>query len=218
MLNVACVWVRPSTKFAPDHVFRLRAMVFRHLPIPHRFVCFTDRPGELPGIETRDVSHLGLDGWFTKMALFSPEFRGPGRTIYLDLDTVVVGDLSPLARVDAPFGICGNFTRAGGNRTWPCRYGSCAMTFGEGFGDRVWRDFQADRESLMARFQTYGDQRVVEELVPDAAILQERLPPGFFLHYRNLSRSRPAAARVVVFGGRNTPDNCEIDWLREEWR
>src|SRR3546814_12241945 len=53
--------------------------------------------------------------------------------VYLDLDTVVAGDLAPLAGWDAgPFGLCANFTRLAGHSAWPCRYGSCVMSLAEG--------------------------------------------------------------------------------------
>ena len=92
---VACV--RNGTKYGTDYVYRLRAMVERHLKVPHWFVCLTDRPDELPDVVTVDIKRHGLPGWFAKMALFEPTWRNGQRVIYFDLDTVICGDLKPLA-------------------------------------------------------------------------------------------------------------------------
>src|SRR3546814_6635115 len=86
-----------------------------------------------------------------KMALFSTALRGAGRWVYLDLDTVVAGDLAPLAGWDAgPFGLCANFTRLAGHSAWPCRYGSCVMSLAEGWGDSVRsEEHTSELQSLM---------------------------------------------------------------------
>ena len=40
MINIVCVkW---GTKYGPEYVNVLRAMIKRNLSLPHRFICFTD--------------------------------------------------------------------------------------------------------------------------------------------------------------------------------
>lgn len=221
-LSVACVWT--GTKYGVEYVTRLCAMVARHLPRPHDFVCVTDHRGHAPhgwplGVRRMDISHLSLPGWWGKMALFDPAVRGPGRTLYLDLDTVVVGDLAPLADWHGDFGICRNFTQLAGHPTWPSRYGSCAMVFGPGWGEHVWCTFRARQRAIMLECPK-GDQQAIEALMPEAVMLQEILPPGFFLHYRDLvahpTAPSPGVA-VVVFGGRRTPGNFGPPWVRRAW-
>lgn len=212
MTSFTCVWT--GQKYGPEYVERLRNAV------PGPLTCLTDRDDRIADVDMRPIRHLGLDGWWAKMALFDPRMRGPGRSIYLDLDMVVCGDLAPLMNLDLDFGICANFARAAGSLNWPCRYGSCCMTFRESWGWGVWKAFCDDRRGLIERAGKHGDQWIVERLVPSATLLQDHLPEGFFLHYRDLNRHTAAnpGASVVVFAGRHTPVNCSIKWVKDAWQ
>jgi len=220
VISIACVWT--GDRYGIDYVARLRAMVGRYLRIEHRFICLTDHGAVPDGVKRIEVPAIGLNGWWAKMALFGPSVRGAGRCLYLDLDTVVVGGLELLASVaqgPEPFAICRNFhshARIKSGTSW-CRYGSCAMTFAEGWGEDVWRRFLADQKGLMARSR-WGDQGAIELLVPDAAILQDYLPDGYFVHYKAIPPARPDTAAVVVFGGKARPHDCAVPWVREAWR
>ncbi len=224
MLTFACVLT--GDKYPVGDVARLQSMVARNLDRLHEFICLTDRtdigqPDWPANVRRVDISGLALPGWWGKMAVFDPVMRGVGRTIYLDLDSVIVGDLAPLAMwADGPFGICENFTRLGGHATWPCRFGSCAMVFAPGWGERVWQDFEADRDEIMAACPR-GDQQAIELLVPGAEFLQDGLPAGFFLHYRDLKTHwahAPPADSVVVLGDDHNPNNNGTPCSRAIWR
>lgn len=219
MLTVACVWQRG--KYHVGYVHALREMVRRRLREPFRFICLSDMNWDIEGVEFVDIRHLNLPRWWGKMALFSPAIRGPGRCLYLDLDMVLVDDITELAKFDGRFGICENFTRLAGNSQWPCRYGSCAMVFADGWGEEVWQGFQIVREPLMQACHRGGDQRAIEQLVPDATYLQDHVPPGFFLGYRDLHRHKlapPDGTAIVVFAGKHTPETCQVPWVRDAWR
>lgn len=83
-LTVACVNHGNYLGQGQRYVDTLRAMVSRHLQRKHDFVCLED---------------VGkYSGWWAKIELFRPG-RFSGRVLYLDLDSVVVGDLTPI--VDA---------------------------------------------------------------------------------------------------------------------
>ena len=215
MITVACVWT--GTKYGPEYVERLRNMAGRHLDRPHRVLCLTDRPEKIAGVDRINIAATGLTAWWAKMLLFVPSIRGPDRTLYFDLDTVICGDLGPLADLDCDFGICGNFARAAGHPAWPCAYGSCVMTFAPTWGRDVYDQFMMDREHIIDACGRYGDQMAIERLVPDATILQERLPHGFFLNKRDLGAVKPDSASVVVFGGAARPHNCTFGWVKEAW-
>lgn len=215
MITFACV--RTGTKYGPEYVERLAAGVARHYQGPHRFVSLTDQPDKIAGVCNFDIAPTGLKGWWGKMALFDFADRIGERIVYLDLDTVIVGDLSPLAALNVDFGICGSFTRAAGNLSWPCRYGSCVMTISPGAGRRIWADFRSDPGRFITEAGTYGDQHAIERLEPFGTILQEVLPPGFFLGYRDLGDSKPAGCSLVIFAGKSKPHACDEKWIRDAW-
>src|SRR5687768_16102126 len=64
-------WLSPvgyRSVFAPDTVYALRDMIARYYQHPHRFVCVTDEPKLLPGIET-------IQMWEDGAAIPSPSGR-----------------------------------------------------------------------------------------------------------------------------------------------
>lgn len=224
VITVACVWT--GQKYGIEYVERLRDGVRRHLRMPHTFRCLTDHEyADVPGVVMIPVTRIGLDGWWAKLALLAPVMRGIDPTIYLDLDTVIVGDLTPLARVAADpsvtFGICANFTRAV-NPEWLCRYGSCVMTFAPGWGLSVWEQFTAHRERWIGEAGRYGDQFILERLVPapDVTILQHALPDNYLIGYRDLVKlpaGPPNGTAVINFGGSKKPHNTDCRWARNAW-
>jgi hypothetical protein len=101
-------------------------MVLKHLPYGHHFVCLTDRPAELSaaidaanltyGPECIDILRIpapkpDVFGWWSKMELFNPYHNMygnnalSGRMLYLDLDVLIVNDLSPIVDYKAGFAL-----------------------------------------------------------------------------------------------------------------
>lgn len=211
---VACV--RTGNKYPIEYVYRLRDMVLRHLKVSHRFVCLTNDMDALPGIECVLITE-DLPGWWGKMKLFSTQWRQDEKVIYFDLDMVICNDIAALAALEVELAICGSFTRAAGNKNWPCIYGSCCMVLGVNLGIYIWEIFCRNKAALMAAAGNYGDQMALQHIYPDATILQDVLPQGFFLGYRHLTHYKPAECSVVVFAGANKPHNCNEQWIAKEW-
>src|SRR5882724_6653850 len=189
MIIVACV--RTGERYGMEYVTKLRNMVARHMPRPYRMVCLTDQPERCTDVDIVDVTALDLKGWWAKMALFAPEWRGLDPVIYFDLDTVLIGDLAPLRNVPGEFSICENFTRLYGKSSYPCKFNSSVMTIGGGKCSFVWDRFERDRWRLLSKHDRYGDQAAIEELYPDAPFLQRFMPENFFLNYRLLTMIKP---------------------------
>ena len=105
-VNVLCIkW---GKKYGPDYVNRLHNMVRRHLQRPFRFVCLTDDPqGIDAGIEVKPIPPVGFDefdqrkpwtfahGWLKLTSFANPLYDLQGRTLFLDLDIVIVDSLNP---------------------------------------------------------------------------------------------------------------------------
>lgn len=211
---VACV--RTGTKYPVEYVYKLRAMVARHLKEKHHFICLTDNSLVLPDIECVEINK-DLPGWWGKMKLFSMQWRQGEKVIYFDLDTVICGNISMLGGLEVDFAICGNFTRAAGNKNWPCIYGSCCMVLGKSLGVYIWEIFCKNKKDLVAISGNYGDQMALQHIYPAATILQDVLPQGFFLGYRHLTEFKPEECSVVVFAGASKPHNCNEKWIEQEW-
>jgi hypothetical protein len=210
MITVAMV--RTGDKYGVEYVQRLVRMVDRHMTAPHRFICITDQPEKVKGV---DMIRTDLPGWWAKMALFSPDIRGAGRCVYFDLDTVIIDDLSALVALDADFATCANFTKAV-EPAYPCNYGSCIMVMRDGFGGDIFKAFMAESAQIMADCK-YGDQQAIERLYPNAVLLQYVLPDGYLVGRRDFTDTRPEGAAIMIFAGNHKPHNTPHRWLKEAW-
>lgn len=101
-----------GTLYSAADVNRLHRQVRRHLARPHRFICFTDdAQGLEPGIEALPLPELGLpaghaDTRWRKLAVFRRDLAGlSGTALFLDIDLVVVDDLSPFFDLPGSFHI-----------------------------------------------------------------------------------------------------------------
>lgn len=216
-LIIACVWTGRE-KYNEKHVRRLAAGVRRWMPpdVPYDFICLTDQK-PIEGIDCYSINGYQLRGWWAKMLMFKTRWRGERRLVYLDLDTVVMGPLKKLIDVKAEFAICQNFAQLNGATGWPCKYGSAVMVMAPGYGQKVWNKFNHHRDMMIAAAGRYGDQKIIETLVPDAQFLQPLLPKGFFSTYRDLPERKPEAS-LLMFGGSNKPEMCGVKWVQDEWR
>ena len=114
-VNVLCIkW---GHKYGPEYVNKLHSMVQRHLQRPHRFVCLTDDAmGIDAGIEVKAIPQVGFTdfdtrqpwtfahGWLKLTSFANPLYDLSGRTLFLDLDIVIVDDIDVF--FDAPGEFC----------------------------------------------------------------------------------------------------------------
>jgi hypothetical protein len=105
-VNVLCIkW---GKKYGPEYVNKLHSMVRRHLHRPFRFVCLTDdADGIDPAIEVKPIPMVGFDefdqrkpwtfghGWLKLTSFANPLYDLQGRTLFLDLDIVILDSLDP---------------------------------------------------------------------------------------------------------------------------
>jgi hypothetical protein len=215
---VACVWVQANVPFGAEYVTRLASMVRRHLPIEHRFICFTDRPAELAGVRTIAIPppQPGVPGWWSKLELFNGAHGLEGEGLYLDLDVLVVGGLLPVARHPAPGGLAlvpheGTWQGRAGKLVVR-RYNSSVMRlrFGEPYTARLHDEF-----TRLVPGRLWGDQDWIGEQMPGLMTM----PLEWFPRISSVKRppNWPAEARVVLC---KKPKNHDINepWMREVWR
>ncbi|MDC0496578.1 hypothetical protein OAN84_08990 [Planktomarina temperata] len=97
--------------YGPDYVNVLFNAVCENLAQPFRFVCLTDCHDELhPDIEIFPIPDIGCTpemwkhGAWPKLSVFASDLYGlAGRALFIDMDTVICGQLDKLFKVDAPF-------------------------------------------------------------------------------------------------------------------
>lgn len=131
--------------YKPANVYALREMFRKHLKIPHRFVCFTDQPSKLAGIDARPFwrdGHVARPpesmNSYRRLRLFDPvmgDVLGTEWLLQVDLDTLVCGDLDPLITWDDLRMVRGTMAPYNGSM-WLHRIGS---------RPQLWHDFDPAR-------------------------------------------------------------------------
>lgn len=109
-----------GTKYGPEYVNRLYAMVRRHLSGDFRFVCLTDDgQGVRPEVTCLPIAPLNLhlapgqrDGAWKKLTTFEADLHGlRGTALFLDLDVVIVGSLDAFFEHPGDFLIIRDYDR-----------------------------------------------------------------------------------------------------------
>lgn len=198
-MTIACV-LRSGGEYRPEHVQALAAGVAAHLP-DARFVCLSDVP--VLGVRTVPLRYA-WPGWWAKLELFRPGVF-PGQVLYIDLDSVVVGDLSDLAGYVGPFATLSDFLR-------PERPASGVMAWdADGAEARaIWEAFVRDPEGHMHACRGGGDQQFLRSVVGDDVDRLRALYPGQVVSYKvHCADGVPDGARLVSAHGRPKPWDAE---------
>ncbi len=215
-LNVVCV-LRSGGHYDVDYVEKLLNGVWKHLKLPHQFVCLTDVEG-LP-CATIALTH-DWPGWWAKMELFRPDIYGD--ILYFDLDTVICGDLTDIASVRQLTMLSDFYQHA------PVASGLMYLPWFE--RGAIWREWMKDPEGNIERLASRGDQAFLQEHFNKKAARWQNLLPGQVLSYKAHVRaatniresgdgSIPAGARAICFHGHPRPREMSAgDAVMEYWR
>lgn len=219
--------------FGPEYVNRLRAGLARHLHLDHELVCATDDLRGLDGdIRTLPITEfLETPRCRRRMAQFSRDFVSQlgARTLGVDLDIVLVDDITPIVTKfqDAPI-VGWKVNHAG-------VYSGSFLRFDAGALDPLYQRFKADPELYPYRVQPRGvpsDQAMLN------AYLSEQPPipfwteaDGFVTYYGDgyehlehfgvgpRRQQLPEGARIVVLGSadKSVMDEGRYPWVLEHW-
>lgn len=185
MLSIACVYHRGGGGFSDEYVYRLRDDVARYCKEPHRFVCFSNE--RLPGIERLPLIHNYPKYW-AKIELFRYRpwfFDGP--ILYFDLDVILCGDITEIARYPHQFSAIAQFSNRARSRFSFC---SAVMAWmpSEEIEERVYKPFgshliphydHADKLPGRPPWIGIGDEAYIGEQMPSWTNLIATFPGQF---------------------------------------
>lgn len=216
-LTIACV-LRSGGDYRPEWVHALKRGLSRHMSLPYRSPMHELEPGTWTFRCLSDVD-LGRHsiplihdwpGWWAKVELFRPELFD-GLVLYLDLDTLVVDDLSQLAEYAGSLAVLSDFYQ-------PRIMASGAMLFRPGHHtEAIYNRFRSDPEGVMASHRSRSDHwyaTVMES--PDR--LQDVFPGSFVSFKAHARHGAPEGARAVCFHGKPRPNDPAAGWGYDEWR
>jgi len=182
--------LRSGGEYTPAHVARLYDQC-RDYP----FLCLSDVDLSIPHYRMRH----DWPGWFSKLELF----RLQGPILYLDLDTTITGDLTPLLTAAEEH----DFIALRNPLDTPSRFGSGLMAW-NGNLTRIYRRFAEDPARHIRRCKTqevWGDQGFIAEDIPNTVFWQDLFPGEILSWKADCKEGVPPEARVVYFHGRPRP-------------
>lgn len=221
MITVACVLHTPpfynrrhKVEYTPDHVRMLKRQVERHSTLPHRFVCLSDV--DIDGVVTIPLEH-GWAGWWSKMELF----KNFDEAFYLDLDTVIVGNIDKYLEADVGrIQVLRNLSPVEGTSK---RIGSGIMLWKKDYF-YLYEKFREAPEKYMAEYITssrWGDQGFIQDHVEKFGYLQERFPKSIVSYKFGMKQegNPPDGCDIVCFHGQPKPWDASVinkhQWAKE---
>ena len=202
--------------YGPKHVLWLRDQFKAHVR-PHRFVCLSDV--DIPGVETIPLRD-SLPGWWSKIEIF----REFDEAFYVDLDTVIVGDVGRYIDAEHQF-----TASAGVYIRGPGQMNSSLMCWS---GDYRWlyEQFIADKQRIMSEYvinSRWGDQGFIRDAMAAKGKpidTFQRMFPGSVISYvrdilkRQTIRAWQGEERVVLHSDwRQTPRFVLFNGMRKPW-
>lgn len=219
--------------FLPEHVHTLKAMIERHYPEPHRFVCVTDDATGLAGLESLPLwtDHATLTSpagrhnpcCYRRLKLFAPDAGAVfgERLVCMDLDTVITGDLRPLFAGGEDFKIWGESDYPGAQwyngSLWMLRTGSRPQVWTH-FNPRV-SPYEAHRVGKRGSDQAWfayilGKREATWGRTDGVYSFRKHIKP-------TAGGALPADARIVNFHGHVDPWSYEAQrypWIQQHYR
>ena len=235
-LSVVC-W-KWGTLFGPEYVNRLASMLRRHLRAPYTLSCITDDPsgidceglGVAPvQMEGRFDAHAGLRAGnracFRRLRLLGKDMAdvfGP-RVLQLDLDVVLVGDVTPLFDRPDPLVLVEQANTGTGRVT----HNPSMLLMDAGVLDGAWAEFDAAPLETWhaARDRGWGcsDMAVINDYVARNAVPAATWgeADGVQAYWRPENKQLRPGARAVLFFGRANPGDADVQaaspWISEYW-
>jgi len=228
-----------GTLYDSSYVNRLYSGVKRNTTVPFKFHCFTDDPtGINSDVEIHDLPHdLPGVGWWQKLYLFSNEMPIQGRIFYIDLDTLITGNIDEIISHNTGFTVLHDFFLI---RT-PMRQdkwglgseavGSGVLSWEAGKHTQIWDEFIRKPQQAVASLHPHGDQKWIQMHQKDRLYFQDLFPNqlvSFKVHCRN---GLPSKARIVCYHGKpSIPESITTttkvqgyvipptEWVKEFWR
>ncbi len=244
MAEYTVICMKWGDKFGPEYVNRLYSMVSRNLTLPFKFVCFTDNgAGINRNVEIRPLPDMALPdgkerGW-RKLSTFRDDIGLSGRVLFLDLDTVIVGNIDDYFTLDGDFCLMAHWSpskKQGVGQTSVYRF--------EAGKERFLYDYFMERiDEVKAAYR--HEQAYVSDMMSKTGRLKfwpSKWMPSFkhqcmrpFPLCYFFDPVLPPEAKIVVFHGNPTPDQAMAgrtkgfwksiirhvrtpQWLRDNWK
>jgi len=224
MHNVICL--KHGTKYDFDYVNKLYYGVKRNSSVPFTFHCFTDdNAGLHADIISHPLPHTNVDGWWQKLYLFSDKIEIEGRVLFLDLDTLVTGNIDKYITQTKGFIVLRDLWSRKDN------VGSAVMSFEVGKHKQIWDTFIKDPTGAIKSLHPHGDQKWVQKHQPQRIYWQDLFKEEVVSFKSGCRNGVPKNVKLVCFHGRpsipesiNTTTRVQgfiippTPWVKQYWK
>ncbi len=196
-ISVICVNVENYCGEGVRYVNNLYRSVKQNLSLPFKFYCISDQEGYDNGVNV--IPTDGSKGWYAKLYAFK---LFTGKTIFLDLDTIVTGNIDYMAE--------GNNLSMLRDFYFPDTYGSGVMKW-TGDYSFIYDSWVSEGKPSM----THGDQEWIAKAMENEVYALQDLHPDQIYSYKadNLEEIKGS---IICFHGQPKPHNAS-KWAVKEW-
>jgi len=214
-VNVICIkW---GDRYGAHYVNKLHAMVKNNLTLQHRFVCLTeDGAGLNEGVEIMAIPDIYIrperrNSPWRKISMCASEIGDlKGKTLFLDLDLIIIDNIDCFFDYNEKFSIIENWTQLGkgiGNSSVYC--------FEIGKHADVLDNFSKHADEI---YEKHGNsQTYLSKQIGDIVFWPEQWCRSFKFHSipKGIGRffrapSVPDKCRILVFHGNPNPDQAIV--------
>ena len=212
---------KKHAKYTHEHVNALLFMLRKHISIPFRLLCVTDNPDGISAeVEIVPLweEFRGLGGCFSRLVCFKKNFNLFGSRFFsIDLDCVIVGDITPILRRKEDFIIWAPEN----NAKRLSHYCGALWALDAGARPEIYETFDPKtRPPICARNKYVGgsDQWQISVAASDNehTFTKDDGIYNFVPDIKQGGAGLPVDATIVFFNGRHMPDDAAIQ-IRHPW-
>jgi hypothetical protein len=215
-VTIALVLKTGGEIYNHNYVNALAKSIKQNTTINHELVCLTDDPTGISSDVDRIISlNNNYPTWWSKIELFRDGQFTTNRVFYLDLDTLVVGNLDEILSYSGKFAGLRDFyalhSLGSGIMAWDTRYTS-----------HIYTKFAPISRSIITGYKE-GDQRWIDENKPSIDYFQDIYPNEIVSYKRHCVDSTgsikiPQKAKIVCFHGNPRPHMIKHEAIVKHWQ
>lgn len=215
-VTFCCVQVGNYEGRGAEYVNNLYDMVRRNLSAgyPGRFVCITDDDAGLHEDIHIIPAPRDISGWWVKLWMFKRGLFAEGeRVIFLDLDTLIIGELDGLADYSGQFACLRDFYH-------PQQLGPAVMAWEvSDLSASIYEEWMACGRTTTGHGDLWWLNQLDQGRFLHRCDKLQDLFPGMFVSFKADCRPyAPKGAKVVCFHGQPRPHNCAEKWVADVWK
>lgn len=202
-VNIICLLWKGNFRgrnYRDSDVWRLYEMVHKNIDRPFKMYCLTnDMAANLPAEKIELL--FDYSGWWSKIELFRPDLPC-GRTLYLDLDTYIVGSLQPILDFKGNLVMFPSPYKNNG-------YQAGTMLFTPGSLSWVLRKFTKNARQYMRQYRS--EQDIYEDWLPD----QPTFPAHWLMKLGEVKKKKALREETIIVSGNKDGEFRNIELLNQ---